>query len=190
MVIPGFQSSTARGAVPVRSHHPVLRVDSPQDQLWGWLGSTELPSVTIGANAAANPDPGSARFPSMGQALGCLCCPGWEGAEGNTSQDASNTSAADPRQVSAFSKQFLHLRINPLNTTANQNKPENPSLHPQPMKNHWMCLVPICSLPLGQATTLLSPMRGPLPVELQVWWWQGGGRGHQWTCPSSALWAL
>lgn len=127
-----MQSSTARGAVPIRSHHPVLRVDSPQDQLWGWLGSTELPFVTTGARAAANPDPGSAGFQSVGQALGCLRCPGWEGTEGNTSWDASNTSAADPRQVSVFSKQFPHLRINPLNATANQNKPENPSPHPQP----------------------------------------------------------
>lgn len=112
--------------------HPGLRVDSPQHQLWGWLGSTELPFVTTGTRAAANPAPSSAALPSMGQALGCPCCPGRKGAEGNTSQDASNASAADPRQVLSLFKTLPAFRINPLNATANQNKRENPSLPPQP----------------------------------------------------------
>lgn len=48
MVIPGLQSSTARGAVPIRSHHLVWRVLSPQHQLWGRLGSTELSLIPQG----------------------------------------------------------------------------------------------------------------------------------------------
>lgn len=53
MVIPGLQSSTARGSIPITSHYLVLRVHSPQHQLWGWLGSRELPFVTTETRAAA-----------------------------------------------------------------------------------------------------------------------------------------
>lgn len=88
--------------------------------------------MTTGTRAAANPDPGSAGFPSMGQALGCLCCPGRERAEGIPAGMPQIPPRLIPAKFSAFSKQFPHLRINPLNATANQNKPENPSLHPQP----------------------------------------------------------
>lgn len=72
-------------------------------------------------------------------------------------------------KFSAFSKQFPHLRINPLNATANQNKPENPACTHSQMENHWMCLIPICSLPLAQATTPMPPVRRLLLVEPQVW---------------------
>lgn len=82
--------------------------------------------------AAANPDPSSAGFPSRGQALGCPCSPGREGAEGIPAGMPQITPLLIPAKFSAFSQQFPHLRINPLNATANQNKPENPSLHPQP----------------------------------------------------------
>lgn len=69
-------------------------------------------------------------------------------------------------KFSAFSKQFPHLRKKP-HTTQPQtktNKKPPARIHVR-IENHWTRLVPICPLPLGRATTLLSPLgRGPQPV--------------------------
>lgn len=178
MVIPGLQSSTARGAVPIRSHHLVWRVLSPQHQLWGRLGSIELPLMTTGTGAAANPEPSSAGFPSMGQALGCLCCPSWEGEEGIPAGMPQIPLLLILAKFSAFSKQFPHLRINPLNATAKQNKPENPSLHPQPDGKPLDVPCPHLLFATGPGHHPDVTVRGLLLVELQVWRWHRGGRGH------------
>lgn len=84
-------------------------------------------------------------------------------------------------KFSAFSKQFPHLKkkiTHKPHTTQPQtktNKKTPARIHGQ-IENHSMRLVPVCPLPLGPATTPLSPLRwGRQPVEVQVCWWH---RGH------------
>lgn len=70
MVIPGLQSSTARGAVHIRSHHLVMRVHRPQHQLLEIAGECRASLCDHRDQGSSKPRPWLSWFPIHGAGFG------------------------------------------------------------------------------------------------------------------------
>lgn len=162
MVIPGLQRSSPSAElhsqmscsyeVPAMASRLIALNTNSGD---GWrTQSSPCNSSTAGTSrgtrTAAHPDYGSAGSPPWGR-LWAACA----GAKGNTIWDASNASTASPRQVLSVFKTVPAVEKEP-HATQPQTKTNNKT---SASETHLMHLVPICPLPLGQATTSLSLAR-------------------------------